>query len=217
MKDFFRRNIYYVLGGLCLLAVGIYYLASRGGSGEVLNNGEVLVETNNSVVEPTPAPAQEVEPAATPEPPRLIVHIVGAVNSPGVFQLPEGARVIDVLEMANGATEDADLVRVNLAAPISDGMQIIIPREDEEVGEVFVLPGNSGTGSGGTGAGGRINVNTATAEQLQQLPGVGPSLSQTIVNFREEHGNFATVDELINVSGIGSATLERLRDLVTVN
>lgn len=161
---------------------------------------------------PNEAPGEE---AAT----EVVVHVVGAVATPGVRRLPAGARVVDAVDAAGGAVADADLSRLNLAAPVEDGQQVYVPR----VGEVVLPPvGPAGGASGAAGTpgdaddGGPVNLNTATVDELDALPGVGPTIAQAIVDHRSEHGPFESVDQLIEVSGIGEAKLEQLRSLVVV-
>lgn len=146
----------------------------------------------------------------------LVVHAAGAVVVPGVHRLPAGARVADLLAAAGGPAADADLDRVNLAAPLSDGQRVWFPRIGEPPPpEVVAGADRSGTASS-TGAGSPVNVNTASVEELETLPGVGPSIAAAIVEHRERHGPFRSVDQLLDVRGIGPAKLEQLRDLVTV-
>jgi competence protein ComEA len=152
----------------------------------------------------------------------VVVHIAGAVFRPGVQHLGAGARVVDAVERAGGATPDAELGRVNLAAPVQDGQQVYVPR----VGEVPPAPVGGGpagagtSGSPGAGAagqpGGLVNLNTATTEELDTLPGVGPTTAEAIIAHREANGPFTSVDQLLDVRGIGDAKLADLRDLVTV-
>jgi competence protein ComEA len=149
----------------------------------------------------------------------LVVHVAGAVVSPGVQRLPPGSRVIDAVEAAGGAQPDADLPRVNLAAPLVDGQQVYIPRPGEQPPEVTgVAAGGApgATGAVGSAAGGLVNLNSATAEQLDTLPGVGPTTAAAIIAHRDQHGPFTAVDQLIDVRGIGEAKLAQLRDLVTI-
>jgi competence protein ComEA len=147
----------------------------------------------------------------------VVVHVAGAVAVPGVQRLPVGARVIDAVDAAGGALPDADLARINLAAPLTDGQQVYVLRR----GEVPPVP-PAGPQAGGpdgapaTGAGGPVDINRASADQLDELPGVGPATAEAIITHREQNGPFGSVDELIDVRGIGEAKLEQLRDLVTV-
>jgi len=142
----------------------------------------------------------------------LYVHVAGQVADPGLYRLDDGARVAAAVEAAGGAVGEADLSRVNLAAPVSDGQQIYVPATDE--------PGRPAA-TGGAGAETEdeqtvVNVNTATAEELQTLPGIGPARAQDLIQWRSENGPFEAVEDLLQVSGIGPATLDRLREQVRV-
>lgn len=150
----------------------------------------------------------------------VTVHAAGRVVVPGVYSLPDGARVADVVTAAGGLAPDADLDRINLAARVADGERIYVLRRGEEA-----PPAASGGGAGapGSGAGGAagvaagpIDLNTATVEQLDTLPGVGPATAAAIVKHRERIGRFRSVGELVDVPGIGPAKLEALRPLVRV-
>jgi competence protein ComEA len=142
----------------------------------------------------------------------VVVHILGEVHNPGVYSLPADARVVDAVEMAGGYTVDADLARVNLAAPLRDAMQIIVPA----VGDYSVVPKNAAVGEPNGPAGGLIDINTASLAELQTLPGIGPARAQSIVDYREAMGGFSSPEELMNISGIGNATFNGLKDLVTI-
>lgn len=144
------------------------------------------------------------EGAAGPE---VVVHVAGAVEVPGVYELPASARVHDAIEAAGGATTFADLDLLNLAAPIVDGMQIRVPEPGEAVAPLVVPDG---------GDDGPVDLNRADAAELDTLPGVGPATAAAIVAHRDDHGPFASVDDLLSVPGIGPAKLAALSDLVTV-
>ena len=148
----------------------------------------------------------------------VVVHVAGAVASPGVRRLPPGSRVTDALDAAGGALPGADLPRINLAALLVDGQQVYVPKPGEEVPVAAAgVPGGAGAaGSGGPVPGAAVDLNTATAEQLDTLPGVGPATAAAIIAHREQHGPFTSVDQLLDVRGIGEAKLEQLRDLVSV-
>ncbi len=146
-----------------------------------------------------------------PARPVLVVHVVGAVRRPGLFRLRDDARVADAVARAGGATRRADLSALNLAAPLVDGIQVLVPRRVA----AGVSPDDPGA-AGAVGAGGRrLSLATATAEELDELPGVGPVTAQKILDYRAEHGPFGSVDELDAVPGIGPARIEQLRELVT--
>jgi competence protein ComEA len=148
---------------------------------------------------------------------RLVVHVVGAVKRPGLYRLAEGARVADAVERAGGATAAANLAGLNLAAPLVDGTQVLVPAAVEMTnGGVPAESGApEGTGDALLAPTQKVSLATATAEQLDELPGVGPITAQKILDHRTEHGPFRSVDDLDAVPGIGPARIEQLRDLVT--
>jgi len=151
--------------------------------------------------------------------PAIVVDVVGAVRRRGVFRLPAGARVIDAIDAAGGATPSADLTRLNLAAALADGSRVAVPAVGGSVPAVdpAAVSGAPPPGGGGApSASTPVNLNTANAEQLDALPGVGPATAAAIIDDRETHGPFRSVGDLGRVRGIGDAKLEQLRDLVTV-
>jgi len=146
----------------------------------------------------------------------LVVHVAGWVRHPGVYELHQGDRVIDAINAAGGARPGADLTSINLAALLADAEQIVVVKE----GSSGPGPPGSGTSIGGGGAtgaaGALVNVNTATLDELETLPGIGEVLGQRIIDYREQHGPFKSVQDLLNVSGIGDKRLADLRPKVTV-
>lgn len=163
----------------------------------------------------TPAPASSDAPATV-----VWVHVVGQVAAPGLVELPSGSRVADAVAAAGGALPDADLAVVNLAAVVVDGAQVRVPAP----GEPAPAPGQgaggagpvSGAGAGGAAGGAQVDLNAATAAELEALPGIGPVLADRIVAWRTEHGPFADVESLEDVPGIGPALLAGLRDQARV-
>jgi competence protein ComEA len=166
------------------------------------------------------------EPSTTttdPVPASVVVDVVGAVRHNGVVRLRPGSRVVDALAAAGGAAADADLVRLNLAAPVADGARIAVPRlgaPAPEVDPVAVTgapaPAGTGNGSGATSPSSPVDLNTASAEQLDALPGIGPATAAAIIADRQANGPFRSVDDLGRVRGIGDAKLQQLRGLVRV-
>jgi len=153
----------------------------------------------------------------------VLVHVVGQVRHPGVVRLPAGSRVLDAVGAAGGAKPSADLNRLNLARVVTDGEQIVVPKPGEAIpvagasGAPGAGPGSAGgTSSGGGSAGGLVDLNTADAAALDALPGVGPVLSQRILDWRAQHGRFSSVDELGEVSGIGDKLLAQIGPKVRV-
>ena len=191
-----RRTLLLGLATILLLAAAVTFVRDRGG------------DARPPVPVPVAAAAADgaggVAPAS--EDP-LVVYVTGAVRKPGVYQLPDGKRIIDAIEKAGGVTPKADAVTVNLAALLIDGEQILVP-------EAF----SPGAGAAPTGAGpaasGLVHLNSADVTALDALPGVGPATAQRIVDWRDQNGGFRTVDDLEQVPGIGPAKLDALRDLV---
>jgi competence protein ComEA len=190
------------LGGLVvvvavtLAGIGLWYVRS-------------LPQPVEVVAEPAGGGPGSSGPAgeASPEAGSLFVHVAGWVRLPGVYELAEGDRVIDAIEAAGGPRKGAFLDALNLAAVLVDGQQVLVPRA-----------GSAGGPGGGTvpTTPGKVNINTASAAELEALPGIGEVIAQRIVDHRTEHGPFPTVEDLLDVSGIGESTLEDIRDLVTV-
>lgn len=144
----------------------------------------------------------------------VVVHVAGAVVAPGIHELSAGSRVDDAIAAAGGLTLEADGSRINLAAPVTDGERIYVPKVGEDAPPVVV--GSSPGGGAGGAAGGVVNLNQADAAALDALPGIGPATATAIIEHRDRIGRFTSVDQLLDVRGIGEAKLEQLRSLVTV-
>ena len=142
----------------------------------------------------------------------VVVHVAGAVAAPGVYHLPATSRVIDAVAAAGGLAPGAAAETLNLAAPLRDGSRVYVPAQGEAVP---VAAGVSGGEAAPTTVAGPVDVNAASAEQLDTLPGVGPTTAAAIIAYRDEHGPFATVDDLGEVRGIGPSKLDAIRELVT--
>jgi competence protein ComEA len=158
--------------------------------------------------------AEAVQPAplrAEPAPVRkLLVHVVGAVRSPGLYELEEGSRIDDAIAAAGGPKPRAALELVNLASPVADGQQVVVPVRGSDAG----APGVSSPGAAGSAPAERVHLNTATLEELDTLPGIGPVTAQKILDYRAEHGAFSSVEELDAVPGIGPTRLAELKEYV---
>ena len=169
------------------------------------------------------SPATALMIAATSTTPsNITVHVAGAVNSPGVYVLPANSRVINAVQAAGGATRSADVDAINLALPLVDSEQIVVPRRGEKIVPPKQLARDlSGTPRSTTPkeqgpSGSMVNINTATATELEALPGVGPSTAKAIITHRETVAPFSSVDDLLQVSGIGPAKLEAMRAYVSL-
>jgi len=175
-------------------------------------SGENERATSATQLDSAPAPSNEI-----------VVHVAGAVKNPGIVRIPRGSRVDDAVRAAGGFSSKADPDLVNLAQPLEDGVQIYVPRKGESVtveGRVGSVSPSGVTVRGLAGRqetpAGKINLNTASAEQLESLPGVGPATARAILEYRKQNGGFQSVDELIEVRGIGPKKLEQIRPYVVV-
>ena len=197
---FLRRHRGYILLSLAWLAAlgGVLFVVKR----------------------PQPAPLQilppppTATPAPTPTPRPLRIYVTGAVQAPDVYELPADSIVKDAIAAAGGATEEADLEAINQALPLSDGAQVHVPRRQENppTPPVISLPLLQTTPGFSSGPAGRVNINTATAEELDTLPGIGPAMAQRIIEGRP----YSSIEDIQRVKGIGQATFEKLKDLITV-
>jgi competence protein ComEA len=172
-------------------------------------------------------PTPTAEPTITFTPAPFRVYVTGQVNDPDVYLLPPGSIIKDAITAAGGATEEADLAPVNLAQALLDQQQITIPAKADKLPTPGVVTGGaaptpsplSKTAQGAQAApviNGKININTASLEELTTLNGIGPAIGQRIIDFRTEHGPFATIERLMDVNGIGPATFEKVREAVMV-
>jgi competence protein ComEA len=192
---------------LCALVIAVVasIFAPRGTSD--------LVESIGGSASATPgAGADNAQPGGSSST-TLFVHVFGAVNHPGLFELRDGARVIDAVSAAGGFTDDADRGGVNLARLVADGEQIAVPREGEGP------PATAETGTGGTGNAGatkKVSLNSASLAELATLPQIGPATAQRIVDWRTANGRFSAVEDLMSVSGIGQKTFDGLKDLISI-
>lgn len=199
-----------------LLVVGLLWLGWQWSRSQASETVATAVETSSApqesaATESTSAPA----PSPASEPARVRVHVLGAVAAPGVVTLDDGAIVADALEAAGGLTAEARPGDLNLAMPVADGLQIKVGSDEED----SAVNGSSSSGGAPKAAGageGRLDLNTATAGELETLPGIGPVTAAAIVAWRDEHGQFRAVTELQEISGIGPKTFAKLEPHVRV-
>jgi competence protein ComEA len=186
---------------LAAILVAAHLLGRGSGAGAPVSTGipPLTAPTGTSAASSPSVPSLTV----------LVVDVAGAVRRPGLYRLPSGSRIADAVARAGGMSRRAAAASVNLAAPLADGEQVLVPA---------LAAGTAGTG---TAVGGKaspsapVDLNSATAEQLDGLPGIGPVTAQKIVDYRTEHGPFTSVDDLDAIPGIGPARIENLRGLVT--
>jgi competence protein ComEA len=187
-----------------LLGAGLWYMRSLPRPVDIAAPADAV----SPVLSPITGPTGSLAPSLVP----IIVDVAGWVRSPGVYEFASGDRVIDAVNRAGGARKGADLTSLNLAAPLTDGTQIVIPKPGAPV------VGGAGSSETGPASGGTalININSASGTELEELPGVGPVTAAAIIDYRTQNGPFATVDDLIDVTGIGPSTLEQIRPFATV-
>jgi competence protein ComEA len=201
MADLSRSQLVLcAVGAVVVLLLGARHLG-RGGEG----------------APPAAAPARAAAPlrVEASQDERVLVHVAGAVHRPGVYRLRASSRVDDAVRLAGGATRRADLAGLNLAANVEDGRQVLVP-ERVTTGASAVAAASASEGAAPAGAGLPVNLNTATLEQLDVLPGIGPAMAQRILEYREANGGFGSVEELTDVPGIAEGRMAALRDQVQV-
>ncbi|MFA0850584.1 ComEA family DNA-binding protein [Curtobacterium sp. WHRI 8282] len=227
---------------VAVVVVLVGALVSGGGEGAGGTGGVVVrgaPTAGAGAASGVPSPTAGASAGAAPSAPgagRVVVHVLGAVRRSGVVELPASSRVGDALERAGGATDDADLDRLNLARVLTDGERLYVPRVGQQevpealgpmadgaaAGPTAAAGAGAGAGSsGGTaGTGGEetavVDLNTADQTALETLPGIGPGLAGRIIAWRDEHGRFTAVEDLLDVSGIGDVRFAELRDRVRV-
>ncbi|MDD6042768.1 MAG: helix-hairpin-helix domain-containing protein [Eubacteriaceae bacterium] len=178
-----------------ILIVAVLFFAGNGKNPDIEVTG-----TEDSV-----KIAEETETATTAMP--VYVDISGEVKSPGVYQVAEGTRLFEVIEKAGGLTDNAGVMSINQAEIVTDGQKIIIPDSQTQT---------TNTNSSGITSDGLININVADSVELQEIPGVGPATASKILAYRESNGSFKNKEDLMNVSGIGQKTYDKIKDLITV-
>jgi competence protein ComEA len=183
--------------------------------------GAVLLRVKRPTAAPiviqsiTPFSAPTSAPTATPQP--ILVYVLGAVTQPGVYVLPWDSRVQQAIAAAGGATQDADLVRVNLAERVHDEQQVYVPSQNEAMTPTLPTAVSRPTSSTGLSLPGqRININTASVDALVALPGIGPALAQRIVEYRQANGPFNRPEDITKVKGIGDGIFAEIKDLISV-
>ena len=202
-----QKIILIFLGIVAIIGIAYYsYVSSKEENLNVSDTNELQVENQSNEID-----EEEAEN-------KIKVHISGAVKNEGVYELEGDARIIDAIEKAGGTLEIADMKNVNLASKLEDGMKIYIPKQGEEVTnsnqevEENIALGNTSKES----SKGKININKASKEELDTLPGIGESTAEKIINYRKEHKSFKSIEELKEVKGIGDAKFEEIKDLVDI-
>ena len=183
------------------------------------NNEEIIVNNDVNYIVKT---QEEAVISTKNEKEKVIVHIIGEVNNPGVVRLEDGSRIIDAINSAGGKTEEADLSKINLAYVVEDGTQIYIPRINENLNNIELISSEAGQGVIINSSDieenieTKVNINISNKEKLMTLPVIGETTAQKIIDYREQNGKFKTIDELKNISGIGESKFNSLKDKIKI-
>lgn len=229
-----QKIIFGSILGVMVLFILIYFVLNAGNlmgeSGDVeefnIEDGMLNLEEINEMIEGSEE-IEEVENETNNESnidgedeevEEIIVHITGEVNKPGIVVLKSNSRIADAINKAGGATKEADLNQINLAYILEDGQKIYIPNKNEKIDEdEYITEGNGNNiGNNNSKEGEKVNINEAMQTELEELPGIGPSLASRIIEYREQNGDFKKIEELQNVKGIGDAKYDDIKDKVTV-
>ena len=209
-----QKKIIIIIGIVVILSIVVYIFKSNSIDKSGMNE-EILVTSNST---------NSVKDIISEDKEKIIIHITGAVKIPGIVKLNEGSRIEDAINKAGGLTETADISKVNLAYVLEDGMKIKIP-SNTDIGDLDdnIISSDSGENIVEDVENGEnlaqstsLNINKATEQELQNLPGIGPSLAYKIINYRNENGKFSTVEDIKNVNGIGDSKYENIRDFICV-
>lgn len=237
MKDFSKKQkiIIGIIIAIVVIAIGIYgYFSLSAGEdvweiadNGILENSEKVDDIEgNAISQSETKNENKIENNVNELEGKIVVHITGAVKKTGILVLPEGARIADAIRAAEGTTKDADLEEVNLAYTLEDGQKLYIPKKQDKtkIEEKVYITSESGNNvikdsmstNTGKGENQKVNINTATQSQLEELPGIGPSIAARIIEYRQQNGKFQKIEELQNVKGIGDAKFSNVKDYVTV-
>lgn len=201
--NFKNKNLYIIIGVVVITIFGTLYLNERKGQ----KTYTPILTKNTTASEDTHE--QSTNPSVEQE--KIKVYITGEVNSPGVYEMDATDRVDDLIKKAEGQTENADMLAINLAAHLTDAQKIVVPAIGEQVDK-------SGSGAQNNSEGSKlININKADSSMLTTLPGIGNVLAGNIIKYRDENGFFNTIGDIKNVPRIGNATYENIKDLITID
>ncbi|OEH84655.1 hypothetical protein BHU72_09185 [Desulfuribacillus stibiiarsenatis] len=215
-----QKTVIVVLFAIVFLGVSTYWLLGRNESPVIITQSDLnLGQQNNSTQQNSPLEHERSNVGLNNnQVEQIYVHVKGAVTNPGVYRLHQGQRVVDAVEAAGGVLPMGNLDLINLAEKLQDGQEVIIFTSEEDRNQWLMNAPAGGQHNNSMGQHtNKININTATKEELQKLTGIGPSKAEAIIRYRETNGRFSKVEDLTNVSGIGSKTLESFKDQVSVN
>lgn len=206
-----KKIIISIILMLLFIILTLIYILNNDNNEEIDLNDIIIEESNNTI-------AEEQTENDTEKTKEIVIHITGEVKKEGVIYLPIESRVIDAIEKAGGETKDADLSQINLASILEDGQKIYVPNKKEKITKY--ITNNNGDNfiesNKLKGENSKVNINTATQSELDNLPGIGPAIAQKIIEYRETNGNFTKIEDLQEVKGIGDAKYLEIKDKITV-
>lgn len=211
-----QKKIIIIIGVIIILGIIIYIYKSNSIDEYSVDNEEILVSSNNT------NNTTSTNETNTENKDKIIIHITGAVKTPGIVKLEEGSRIEDAINKAGGLTEDADITKVNLAYVLEDGIKIRIPSSSDfgDLQEDNILSNESGENIvediENSSQSSSININKATEQELRNLPGIGASLASKIIDYRDHNGKFSTIEDIKNVNGIGDSKYENIKDYICI-
>ena len=210
-----KKKIISVILVIALIVGFVIYMVINNQEDKTIDLNTILVEQNNTIDNQIEKENLEEEESIQ----EIVIHITGEVKKEGVVYLKEGSRVVDAIQEAGGETKEADLSQVNLAYVLQDGEKIYIPNKNEKVSKniEYTMGGNSNvTDKKEEREEEKVNINTSSEEELDQLPGIGPATARKIIDYRNEHGKFGKIEDIKNVKGIGDAKYNDIKDCITV-
>ena len=206
MLEFLKQNKKIVIISIIIIMLIIGYF--NNSKEETITKENLILNTNEN----------KINTNENDENSQIIVHIAGAVKKSGIVKLQEGSRIEDAIKLAGGLSDDADITNINLAYVIEDGTKIRIPsKKDEEIQkEQYIIPDSGIETEDKTNLSNIININKANQTELESLSGIGPSLATRIIEYREQNGNFKSIEDIKNVSGIGDNKFENIKSYIKV-
>lgn len=224
-----QKIIFGLIIAFMVIFILIYFIVNAGNvmrsnehSEELREEGildlEDINETIDGMEEVESSNLEVSENGKKDENKEIIIHVTGEINKPGIVSLKENSRIADAINAAGGATKDADLNQINLAYVLEDGQKIYIPNKNEKIEDnKYIVSGNGNTVENNISKeGDKVNINEAMQTELEELPGIGPSLASRIIEYRETNGKFEKIDDLKNVKGIGDAKFGEIKDKVSI-
>ena len=223
MKNFSKKQKTIIVAILIIILI-IYYIYKTNEEKNIQESMNELLEENNKtedVIEKSEGKNNETEEIPEDEESKILIHITGAIKKEGVYELTEGDRIIDAINKAEGVTEEADTSQINMASKLEDGMKIYVPKKGENTENIQSqerqtenIQKTSETNNNENSNTKKININTASLEELDTLPGIGEATAQKIIDYRKEKGKFSKIEDIKNVKGIGDSKFEKIKDKI---